>query len=219
MANDIEQFDFSVDLLKAILWQYTNADNLIALLEQKSAWYDANQTSFWQNWISDVFDLRTANDFGLSVWSIILNQPIFVLNGPPSPSKATWGFGSYRKNFNRGNFTYAHGNTYRLPTQIARILLQLRYFQLISSGTVPETNRMLKYVFSNYGSVYLLDGLNMTQEYVFNFPISSDLSLMLNNFDVLPRPAGVKSTYLSGAIARWGFGVYHINYNRGNFGA
>lgn len=214
----IQAINFSVDLLQSLLWQYQNAPNLQSLVNQKNTWYGENETDFWNDWYADVFNLATANDFGLVIWSIILDQPIYINNGPAPADKPTFGFGSYYVNFTRGNFSSTTGNTYQFPTEIARIILQLRYFQLVSSGTIPETNRMLAYVFSGYGPAWLEDGLNMTQKYVFNFPVSSDLLLALNSFDLLPRPAGVKSEIYQGTVLYFGFGPYHANFTRGNFG-
>lgn len=216
MATDIQQLDFNVDLLKAILWQYENADNLKALLEQQQEWITANQTEFWQNWIRDVFDLRTANDFGLNVWSIILNQPITSNIAPDSGSPA-WGFSVDSFNFGYGNFIAADGSTYPLPTETARICLQLRYFQLTGSGTVPEINRILKSVFGKYGAAYVVDNLNMTQGYVFTFPVPSTIKYIFNNFDILPRPAGVKSTITYGDVQPFGFSITCNNFDNGNF--
>lgn len=217
--DDTELFDFSVDLLRALLWQYNEAENLEGLLAQKAAWYQENQTQFWNDWITNVFDLRTANDFGLSVWSIILNQPIFLNNQPSPPGYPAWGFGSFRRNFTRGNFASDKGGTVQLPTETARLLLRLRYFQLTSAGTVPEINRMLAYLFATFGKAYLIDNLNMSQKYVFLFPLTSQLRLLFNNFDVLPRPAGVESSYYEGTRRFFGFGAPHANFNNGNFGA
>lgn len=191
--SDIQEFDFSVDLLRSIIWQYDSATNLQSLIEQKQAWYDVNQRDFWQNWIINVYDLRTANDFGLAVWSIILGQSIFT-NFPQPTSLVYWGFGADNQNFMNGNFASLNGGSSTYTTSTARLLLRLRYFQLTSSGTVPETNRMLKYLFADYGNAYLVDNLDMTQTYMFEFVIPAEISYMLNNTDVLPRPAGVKST-------------------------
>ncbi len=190
---DIQDFDFSTNLLKVVIWQYDNATNLKGLLEAEKVWYDENQQGFWEDWITDVFDLRTANAFGLSVWAIILGQSLFS-SFVVTPSVPSWGFGADNLNFQNGNFASSNSgtNTYTLAT--ARILLRLRYFQLTSSGTVPETNRMLKYIFADYGNAYLLDNLDMTQTYVFEFAIPAEIRYMLNNTDVLPRPAGVLST-------------------------
>lgn len=216
MATDIQQFDYSVDLLKALLWQYNEAANLQSLLEAKALWYKANHEDFWNAWYTDVFDLRTCNDFGLTVWSIILRQPLFSLateSGTP-----TWGFGVYHTNFTRGNFGGAQGAIHRVSTETARILLQLRYFQLTSSGTVPEINRMLKYVFAEkYGLAFIQDGNDMNQTYTFTFELSADLRYVFKNFDVLPRPAGVKSRYVVSLAESFGFDEFNANFDNGNF--
>jgi hypothetical protein len=214
---DIQQFDFSVNLLQAILWQYNNAPNLQGLLEAKNTWYFYNQQQFWNYWFNNVFNLATADDFGLSVWSIILGQPTYINNGPAPADYPAWGFGQYHKNFGNGNFSNTNGATYQLPTQWARLLLQLRYFQLTSSGTVPEINRMLKYLFAVFGPAWLVDNGDMTQTYFFNFQIPAGMQLIFENFDVLPRPAGVLSSYYQGNYMRWGFGQYHANFGNGNF--
>ncbi|WP_231668322.1 DUF2612 domain-containing protein [Ralstonia solanacearum] len=53
---------------------------------------NATHTAFWENWIRDVFDLRTANDFGLSVWSEILGVPLAVTVDPTKPGTPVFGF-------------------------------------------------------------------------------------------------------------------------------
>lgn len=213
--STIQEIDFNVNLLKAVLWQYNEAGNLQELLQNKNDWYVTNQTSFWDDWYRDVFNLYTANEFGLSVWSIILGQPLFInrsFSGRP-----TWGFEQYHVNFTRGNFAGSSSLT-RLQPETARILLQLRYFQLISSGTIPETNRALKWIFSeNYGDAWLLDGEDMTQLYVFTFPVPAELAYVFKYFDVLPRPAGVGSDFIVVLNETWGFGEFHENYDNGNF--
>ena len=213
----IQEFNFNVDLLKAILWQYNDAIKLQSLLQDKSDWYATNQSQFWQDFLVNIFDLRTANEFGLKVWSLLLNLPLFVSSPPSSPSKPTFGFGSNFKNFTRGNFSSKTGSTNNLPLETKRLALRLRYFQLCSSGTVPEINRFLAYIFAPYGPAYLVDKNNMTQEYHFLFPITWDLRYLFNNFDILPRPAAVKSSYLNVTRKCFGFGSNHYNFNRGNF--
>lgn len=216
MTSTIQQFDYTVNLLKALLWEYNEATNLQALLRQKQDWYNTNQTEFWEDFYTNIFNLQTANDFGLQIWAIILGQPLFV-NGTPS-DRVTWGFGTPHENFTRGNFSGTSSGTHRLGTETARVLLQLRYFQLVSSGTVPETNRALKWIFGeNYGPAWLNDNHDMTQFYTFTFPLPSDLQFIFNNFDVLPRPAGVGSSYRVIVDETWGFDSSHENFDHGNF--
>lgn len=215
--SDIQEFDYSVDLLKAILWQYNDAERMQKLLELKQEWYDKNQSRFWSNWYHDVFNLDTANDFGLSVWAIILNIPLSVNEGIDPPGKPIWGFGQYHKNFDNGNFA-RNGKSIGLTTEQKRLILKLRYYQLVSRGTVPEINHFLRMLFANEGNVYVLDSLDMTFAiYIFTFNPSSQIKLILEKFDLLPRPAGVGVKYLIVTKKTWGFGQYHNNFDNGNF--
>lgn len=214
--SQIQTLDFSVDLLRSLLWQYNDAARLEGILRQKQEWYNANQTGFWSDWITDVFDLRTANDFGLAVWAIILDIPLVVASPGDDVDKPVWGFDQYRENFNNGNF--ASTESAGLSTEQKRLVLRLRYFQLVTTGAVPEINAFFAYLFEPLGRAYVNDGLNMTARYVFEFPISSALEMVLTEYDLLPRPAGVKIDYVTiGDADGWGFGRYHENFNNGNF--
>jgi uncharacterized protein DUF2612 len=216
--NDQQVFNFSVNLLAALLWQYTSAVNLQSILQQKQQWYDENQTAFWEDWITNVFNLTTANEFGLDVWSVILNFPLFNNQGARPATVLSFGFGSSNGNFGNSNFGSLSGTTINLPLETKRIALQLRYFQLCSSGTVPEINRFMNFVFQNYGKVYLVDFYNMTQQYVFLFPLDWSLKYLFDNFDILPRPAGVLSGYRDGTVNTFGFGPLRLGFGQGNFG-
>jgi hypothetical protein len=213
----IQEIDYNVNLLQALLWQYNEALRLQSLLEQKQEWYNTEYSEFWENWYRDVFDLRTANDFGLSVWAIILNIPLTITTNL-TPSANIWGFGSFRKNFNRGNFAPSTSGI-KLTLAQKRLVLQLRYFQLVTRGAIPEINRFLNYVFADYGKVYAQDGLDMTMNYVFTFQPPAQLRFVLESFDVLPRPAAVMVNYVVLIRETFGFGPFHKNFNRGNFGS
>jgi hypothetical protein len=213
--TQVQTFDFSVDLLRALLWQYNDAARLEALVRRKQAWYDVNQQTFWEDWVRDVFDLRTANDFGLCVWAIILNISQVIPTPEDLDEKNIWGFGEYRETFNNGNFARSSS---RLTLEQRRLVVRLRYFQLVTKGAVPEINAFLKYLFSTSGRVYVADGLNMTARYVFEFDIPAELFSIFTEFDILPRPAGVKISFVSSTAANgWGFGQYRETFNNGNF--
>lgn len=214
--GDIQVFDFTLDVTKALLWQYESASALQSIIAQKQAWLDENQKQFWQDFITNIFDLRTANEFGLSIWSIILGLPLFI-STPPDPDQPIFGFnGSGGVNFDNGILGDSNGTIYNLPLETKRIALQLRYFQLTSSGTVPETNRMLKYLFAPMGQAYLLDYGTMNQAYIFLFTVSWDLAYIFNNLDILPRPAGVGSRWYDATEHFFGFGGINGAFNFDN---
>lgn len=229
MSGNIQAFDFSVDLLQAILWQYDSAARLKHILARKSEWYVENQTNFWTSWIADVFDLRTANDFGLSVWAQILNVPL-VASTSGTGDRPVFGFApdvgepeNGNLNFENtatntgGNFGQDGDGTLALTTEQKRLLLRLRYFQLTSTGAVPEINYVLQTIFGGEGLAYVLDGHDMTMNYIFEFFPPSNVLFVLENFDVLPRPAAVGLAVLVQPRDTFGFDPYYLNFENSNF--
>lgn len=92
----IQQFNnFAVDLKQGILWQYNDATNLLGLINSKQQWYNIYQSGFWGVWHEIVFNLQTADDFGLAIWSIILNVPLLVPYEPRPLSAPTFGFNAF----------------------------------------------------------------------------------------------------------------------------
>lgn len=214
--STIQQFDYSVDLMEALLWQHNNAVRLSALSRAKNAWYQENSGDFWEAWVRDVFDLRTANMFGLRVWSIILDLPLnFAL---PLNTSKSFGFGPHNANFNHKGFALSSNNSAAVDIEDARLLLRLRYLQLICYPSVTEINRILKTVFSDRGEVYALDSLDMKYViFVFGFPPGSSLAQLLIQYDVLPRPAGVGIKITLEDSKRFGFGPFNANFNQSGF--
>lgn len=212
--STIQEFDFSVNLLRAILWQYNDAARLQSILQQKSDWYETNQEEFWTDWYRDVFNLQTANDFGLSVWGIILGIPLSV-GLPSSGTRPVWGFGAFNQNFFKYNFGRDSSGVAGLTTEQKRLVLRLRYYQLVTDASVPNVNFILNQIF---GMGKVLDPLDMTASYVFPVALDSDVLFVLQNYDLLPRPAGVQLNILIDPSEAFGFDPYYQNFNNGTFG-
>lgn len=230
---NIELFDYSVNLLQAILWQYNTATSLQSLLTQKQTWYDVNQQQFWLDWYNNVFNLQTCNDFGLSVWSYILNIPLFLQPDLDS-GRPLWGFSDWTStpindyvNFQNGNFA-TNNQIITLNTEEQRLILKLRYFKLTSRGDIVTTNKQLNLAFQAcYGTgntCWILDGLKMFIVAVFNFNIPRQMRYVLVNYDLIPRSAGVGIEYRVLTDAIWGFSDWtsipindYVNFNNGGF--
>lgn len=221
MTATVQTFNYSVDLLQAILWHYNDASNIIGLLEQKQTFYSTAQQTFWEDWTRDVFDLRTANEFGLSVWSNILDIPFFSSTEISPTDYQAWGFDTGDDtapitNFNNGNFATSLSGFINLDVSQRRLLLRLRYFQLTTTATVPEINEFARTLLGNQ-DVYVLDGNNMTITYVFRTVPPSNLLLVAQQFDILPRPSGVSVNIAITPLVKWGFGSDRRNFLSGNF--
>lgn len=237
----IQEFDYNVDLLRAILWQYNESTNLLSLVTQKQEWYTEFQSDFWSDWFTNVFNLQTANIFGLAVWSIILNVPLYIPYDPEPDDKPIWGFNAYNPsfptlensytNFFGGNFS-TRGDVVTLTEEEQRFLLRLRYYQLITRGEVGDINTFLNYLVDTSdigftGKMYALDGLNMTMRYVLTNSTFPDTLLdVLITLDILPRPAtvGIDEVIIYEGVT-WGFnaGTFpdyensYTNFSYGNF--
>ncbi|XAQ58105.1 hypothetical protein [Pseudomonas phage vB_Pae_SG_WM_Sew_P23] len=151
---------YNSDIQQALKWLHNQAPGITGLIQRKAQWYDRFSRQFWANWERDVFNLKTANPFGLMVWCIILGTPSkgFGLY----PKNSSWAFGRLRQNFiysgtqvpppadasPGGNF-YGGGDAEILNLDEIRKVLQLRYVALISNGSIAYINRMLRYIFND----------------------------------------------------------------------
>ena len=193
---------------EVILWQYTDAEKIQALIQAKQEWNNENNLGFWYFWLIDYFNLRYASEEGMTVWALILNLGIYFLGEISPADYPAIGFenevdtppvdgdnnfygieGSTPPDGDGANFAISGDAVSSLTTDERRLLLMLRYFQITTRGTVTEINKMLKYIFGD--GVYVTDNLDMTMTYVFLIPISDNLQEYLAGHDILPRPAGV----------------------------
>ena len=217
MSDTVTEFDYSVDLTKAILWEYNDAEKLQSLINQKQSWYNENLTEFWENWYNDVFNVETANDFGLRVWSIILNVS-FSIEQEERTDNHIWGFGSYHKNFrDKANFNVEMDNDLELTTEQKRLIIKLRFAQIVSRGTIPEINKALRAIFGY--NVYAVDTYDMSTTYiVLTEQPDSSVQYILDKYDLIPRPAGVGIGTRVVTGREFGFGSFHNNFNNAFFG-
>ena len=111
-----------LNLSTAIDWQRGGAEKINKLIKLKQDWYNDNYCGFWNNWVKDVFDLRTANEFGLSVWAIILDLPLFDQYTKSRPDYPAIYFGQFRKNFYNSNFGRNPSTVNDLTTDQKRII-------------------------------------------------------------------------------------------------
>lgn len=229
----IQLFDYSVNVIQTLLWQYNDAEALTSLINQKQEWYDENQTQFWTDWYNNVFNLQTCNEFGLSVWSIILNVPLFLAASPDS-GRPLWGFSDWTSapindyvNFENGNFA-SNSQTITLSVEEQRLILKLRYFQLTSRGDIVTTNQQLSAEFQAcYGegnTCWILDGLKMFIVAVFTFDVPTAMRQVLVNYDLIPRSSGVGIEYRVLTDPIFGFSDWtstpinnYVNFENGGF--
>ena len=215
--STIQAFDFSVEVLRGLLWQHNRALALRSLLESKAAWLEREHAVFWTDWIRDVFDLRTANAFGCQVWARILGVRLAL--PPTEADEPAFGFNGFHRNFDRAPFATGGPDSVKLTVEQQRLVLRLRYFQLVTRCTPVDVNRFMKYLFADQGLVYMLDPLDMSAvTYVFSFVPDPRLFFVIREYDLMPRPSTVGVNYVTTARDAWGFGEFNKNFDNSPFG-
>ena len=175
---DILEYKTATDFEKHILWQYNNAPALNSLMQSKQAWYDVNHNNFWNDYINNVLNIATANEYGLSVWGAILQVPrTYIVNGVEET----------------------------VDIEMYRNIIRARMLLLRTRATVPDINYFLKKIFGKYGNAYVIDNNNMSITYHFNFSLSNLQVAIMQSVILLPRPAGVKLVIVAAGNNVFGF--------------
>lgn len=187
--SNIQQFDYSANVLRALLWRHNDAANLTAIVQDAQDFYDLNVQGFFLDWFESVFDLATADIFGLTVWAILLRLPISVV--PDIDPGIYFGFVAPAVGFDQAPFDPSDSDIVLTPED-ARTALRMRYRSLTTNCSLENVNRALEDVFSDRGIAYVIDHQDMTCEYVFEFALTQGLIDVLTLYDVLPRPVGVQ---------------------------
>mgnify|MGYP003646875537 CR=1 FL=1 len=213
-----DPYTCEINLLSALDWQRSAADVAKKFIENEQTWLDVNHCGFWDNWQKDVFTLSTANDFGLSVWSIILDEDISGYIGSSPEDYPNLGFEDDDENFFDGSFANETGITYEFTVDQKRILLQLKAFKVLAmGGPIIQTNTAMANIFGD-GVILALDKFDMSYVYILSDALIYNFITEINNRDLLPRPIGIEISEIRIATKfTFGFSGFNENFNNGNF--
>ena len=190
MADILNIFN-SIPLTDNILWQYDNAPNIKSLIESKQNWYNTNNEQFYNNLIDNFLNINNANDWGLSLWGMVLQVP---------------------RTYN------LDGEEITLDKERYRTLIKAKLLLIKMNGTVPEILAYLNFLFKASGRITVTDNLDMTVTYRFNFNLSDLQIAILSTANLLPTPAGVKANILTLDNKVFGFnGSNALPFNQGRF--
>jgi len=206
---------------KTIISQYSNSPTIISLISGMNDSIDprADIDKFFEY----VFNVDTAQGFGLDIWGRIvgINRKIKtprydVYFGFDSPTK------SY-KNFNHGVFkdsSFSIEGTIELPDEEFRKIIMLKALSNISDCTAPTINKLLNKLFYGRGRSYVNDLGGMEIRYVFDFELQPYEIALIQNSDVMVRPAGVEFTLFVNPRKTFGFdggGILITGFNQAPF--
>lgn len=180
---------------ETILSQYANSPRLMALIEAFDARVDpaAGIDSFYE----EVFDPRTAGNWGLDVWGRIVDiERTIALEH----STAVFGFqGSGLPPFGQAPFDSDQaGGTFALTEEPFRKLIFFKAGVNISDGSMRSLNRIIHTMFTDRGRAMAIHVGTMKIRFFFDFYLQPYEAALIRREDVPPKPAGV------------GFDIYQV---------
>lgn len=204
-----------INVEKTILAQYANSPILVNLINGMNDAIDPRSDLI--QFFDDVWNINTAEGFGLDIWGRILGVsriiPIPGTNGSFGFDNADrppdWeNFGNtVGSNLVGGPFYSGQANTggYTLNDTAYRTLLLTKALANIVATNAMSLNTLVRNLFPGRGSCYTVDLGNMAMRYVFEFSLTSIEFAILVFSGVLPHPAGVQVSVLVIAQQFFGF--------------
>jgi len=183
------------DIWETIISQYANSDVLTKLITDFAGYVD--QTTNLDNFYDLIWNVDTAQGFGLDVWGRIVGVTrtlevstgqFFGFEGPAGASGTEWNVAPW----------YAGSplsSNYSLTDNAYRNLIFAKALANISNGSIPAINQLLINLFPNRGNCYVVDDGDMHLTYTFLFKLSAVEKAVIAQSGILMRPAGVLATY------------------------
>ena len=180
-----------------IISQYANSDITTTLIANFQQYID--QTRNMDNLYDNIWNVMTANGYGLDVWGRIVG----VQRTVQIQTSKFFGFNemgtTYIEPFGPGGVgSFYNGvfatTSYQLSDQTFRTLIIAKAMANITNGSIPAINAILRSLFPGRGNCYVADGGNMTMQYVFDFPLAKFEYAIIATSGVLPKPTGVAAS-------------------------
>jgi uncharacterized protein DUF2612 len=182
------------DIWNTIISQYANSPILTQLIQDFFQYLD--QTTNFDNFFIDIWDVDTASGVGLDIWGRIVG----VVRTVQISTSKFFGFDEATTvSADPFNNSPLYGGTaatsnYALTDQSFRTLILAKALANISDGSIPSINQLLLNLFPGRGNCYCTDGQNMTMTYTFKFALSPVEQAIVAQSGVLPKPVGVAAS-------------------------
>jgi len=202
---------------KTIAFQFGSSPTINSLIELFNEAVDP--TVDVDNIYSYVWNVLTAQGFGLDIWGAIVNIGRSIKG---SNLEDTFGFNQDFEPFNQAPFYDASVDavSFALDDDTYRMLILIKALVNISATDAPSINKLLTKLFEGRGRCYSMDLGNMQMNYIFEFILTPFERAILTQNDILPHPAGVKVGIYEIPPTLFGFkttGNYYQPFNQGVF--
>jgi hypothetical protein len=177
------------DVWSTVISQYANSPALTQLITDMDSYLD--QTANFDAFFDLIWNVDTAEGYGLDIWGRIVGVSR-TLSVPSTGSFFGWEEAGDAEGWNQQPwFVSTVTSNFSLPDNAFRVLIFAKALSNISDGSIPGINQLLLNLFPNRGNCYVIDGLDMTITYFFNFILTPLELAIIQQSGVLPRPCGV----------------------------
>ena len=160
---------------QTIISQYGNSATISQLIQNMNDYIDPSTDI--DNFYNFVFNVETAQGFGLDIWGRIVNISRLVLSNP----------------------------VYELNDADFRSLILLKALSNISYSSSPSINQLLQNWMAGRGKCYVNDLGNMQLQYKFEFALQPFEIVIIQQSGIFLRPAGVGASILAEEFPVFGF--------------
>lgn len=164
-----------IQVEQTIVSEYGTSATITKLIRNMNEYIDPRKNI--DDFYSFVWNVETAQGFGLDIWGRIVNVDRQILTNP----------------------------IYYLDDTAFRQLILLKALANISATTSPAINQLLTNWMTGRGRTYVNDLGNMAIQYVFEFFLEPFELLILKNSGIFLRPAGVFAGILATEFPVFGF--------------
>lgn len=163
-----------------MLSQYANSPKYVSLYNGLTELFNNAKTI--EDWFNVVYNLNTAEGFGLDIWGKILNQG----------RQFSYDDNGTTVNVYLGGEQTVGGITYSADymENMYRTVLFLKALSNVTNCSLASLNNLLQFYYKNRGVVYVMEYPPMEIKYIFEFYVS-DLEKAIFITGIMPRPTGV----------------------------
>lgn len=199
---------------ETVIRQYSGAERIMSILDTFNQAVSIDD--FTDQFITDVWDVLTAKSYGLDVWGKIVGIGRNIIAPIESDS---FGFADGFTPFNDAPFFAGIQETtnVRLGDDAYRTLILCKAFSNISIATIPEFNRFLTMLFKGRGVAFCSNYKEMTMGIICAFELRPYEAAILQNYDVMPVPSGVRIEMHELVPPYFGFAEDAYPFNDGTF--
>ena len=191
------------DVMATLISQFANSPTLLRLIQNMAAYIDQSQN--FANFYNFVWNVDTAQGFGLDIWGKIVNVSR-LLQIPITARYVGFqdgtgpGTGTDVEPFSEKGSWYvpaAATQSYLLQDGPYRQLILTKALANIVNTTVPAFNKLLQNLFPGRGNPYVVTSGTMAMTFYFDFALTPIELAILQQSGAVPVPPGVSFTIVT----------------------